>query len=134
MESVSDGRAVARRRVLLVAGEASGDMHGADLVTELRTLVPGVEVHGIGGARLRAAGMETLVDTATIATMGLLEARERLGAVFRAYRLMRRLLRATPPDLLVLIDFAEFNLALAGVAMVAGSFRLTPASASRQSE
>src|SRR5262245_61158562 len=93
--------APARRRVLLVAGEASGDMHGADLVTALRARVPGVSVRGIGGPRLRAAGMDTLVDTAQVATMGLFEARERLGAVLRAYRAMRRLLRREPPDLLI---------------------------------
>jgi lipid-A-disaccharide synthase len=104
------------RRVLLVAGEASGDMHGADLVRALRGLIPDVEVSGIGGAQLRAAGMQTVVDTTAIATMGLLEARERLAAVVGAYRRMRRVLRTDPPDLLVLIDFAEFNLALAGVA------------------
>jgi lipid-A-disaccharide synthase len=104
------------RRVLLVAGEASGDMHGADLVAALRTLRPDVDMRGIGGPRLRAAGMETLVDSASITTMGFLEARERLGAVIRAYRAMRRLLRTDPPDLLILIDFAEFNMALAGVA------------------
>jgi lipid-A-disaccharide synthase len=109
-----------RRLVLLVAGEASGDMYGADLVTALRALVPGLEVRGIGGARLRAAGMETLVDTAAVATMGLFEAWERLGAVVRAYRTMRRLVRGERPDLLILIDFAEFNLALAGVAHRAG--------------
>ena len=108
------------RRVLLVAGEASGDMHGADLLRALRELVPGLEVRGIGGAQLRAAGMETLVDATQIATMGLLEVRERLGAVLRAYRQMRRLVRADPPDLLILVDFAEFNLALAGVAQRRG--------------
>jgi len=91
-------------------------MHGADLVAALRALRPDVEVRGIGGPRLRAAGMETIVDATSIATMGLWEARDRLGAVLRAYRTMRRLLRTDRPDLLVLIDFAEFNLALAGVA------------------
>ncbi len=111
--NVARGR---RRRILLVAGEASGDMHGGDLVAALRALVPDVEVRGIGGPRLRAAGMETIVDAATIATMGFIEARERLGAVVRAYWAMRRLLRTDPPDLLILVDFAEFNLALAGVA------------------
>ncbi|MEB2283989.1 MAG: lipid-A-disaccharide synthase [Myxococcales bacterium] len=108
------------RDVVLVAGEASGDMHGADLVAALRRRVPGVRVRGIGGARLRAAGMETLVDAHTLAAMGLVEARERLGAIWRAYRRMRRLVRGEKPDLLVLIDFAEFNLALAGVAKRAG--------------
>ncbi len=108
------------RRVLLVAGEASGDLHGADLVKALRELVPAVEVRGIGGPRLRAAGMTTLVDATAISTMGFLELRERLGAVLRAYRLMRGLLRREPPDLLIVIDFAEFNLALAGVARRCG--------------
>jgi lipid-A-disaccharide synthase len=104
------------RRVLLVAGEASGDMHGADVVDALRARVPGVEVRGVGGARLRAAGMDTLVDARAVAAMGLLETRERLGAIVHAYRTMRRLLRTAPPDLLICIDFAEFNVALAGVA------------------
>lgn len=102
--------------VVLVAGEASGDMHGADLIAALRTRVPGVRVRGIGGALLRASGMDTLIDAATLSTMGLVEARERLGAVWRAYRTMRRIVRDEKPDLLILIDFAEFNLALAGVA------------------
>ena len=102
--------------VLLVAGEASGDMHGADLVAALRRRLPDVRVRGIGGAGLRAQGMETLIDTTAVSTMGLVEARERLGAVWRAYRTMRRLVTHARPDLLILIDFAEFNLALAGVA------------------
>ena len=109
-----------RPRVLLVAGEASGDLHGADLVRALRARVPGVEVRGIGGARLRDAGMETLVDTTSVSTMGFLELGERLGAVLRAYRTMRRLIRDQRPDLLVLIDFPEFNLALATVARRSG--------------
>ena len=116
-------RAGAARRVLLVAGEASGDLHGADLVTALREVAPGVRVHGIGGPRLRDAGMETIIDASSVAAMGLVELRDRIGAVLRAYRTMRRLVRATGPerpDLLVLIDFAEFNLALAGVARRAG--------------
>lgn len=114
--SAPPARRARSRDVLLVAGEASGDMHGADLVAALRRRVPDARVRGIGGARLRAAGMDTIVDAHTIATMGLVEARERLGALWRAYRLMRRILRDERPDLLILIDFAEFNMALAGVA------------------
>jgi lipid-A-disaccharide synthase len=106
--------------VLLVAGEASGDMHGADLVTALRARVPAVRVRGIGGTRLRASGMDTLIDAHTLSTMGLVEARDRLGAIWRAYRAMRRIVREEKPDLVILIDFAEFNMALAGVAARAG--------------
>jgi lipid-A-disaccharide synthase len=103
-------------RILLVAGEASGDAHAAELVHEIRRLSPGVRFHGIGGAGARAAGMETTIDASEIATMGLTEVAEKGRAIVRAYRRLRREIRESPPDLVVLIDFPEFNLALAGVA------------------
>ncbi|MBI3249261.1 MAG: lipid-A-disaccharide synthase [Deltaproteobacteria bacterium] len=107
-------------RVLLVAGEASGDVHGADLVAALKKNAPDIEVFGVGGQYLREAGMHTLVDTAAIAGMGLFEARDKLRALIRAYRQLTHLLRTTPPDLLILIDFPEFNLRLAKVAKQVG--------------
>jgi lipid-A-disaccharide synthase len=115
-----DTSATRTRDVLLVAGEASGDMHGGDLVAALRRRVPGVRVRGIGGAHLRTSCMYTMIDAHTLSTMGLVEARERLGVIWRAYREMRRVLRDERPDLLILIDFAEFNMALAGVASRVG--------------
>src|SRR5438309_214887 len=107
------------RRLLLVAGEASGDLHGADLVRALRASVPDLEVFGVGGERLREAGMETVADVGQVATMGL-KATGRLRALWHAYRTLARRLRADPPDLCVLIDFPEFNLRLARVAKRAG--------------
>jgi lipid-A-disaccharide synthase len=109
-----------RQRILLVAGEASGDVHGADLVTALKRQTPYLEVFGIGGRHLREAGMHTLIDTAAIAGMGLFEARDKFRALLRAYRQLTTILRTHPPDLLVLIDFPEFNLRLAKVAKRAG--------------
>ena len=105
-----------KRRLLLVAGEASGDAHGADLVQTLKQHAPHIEVFGVGGPALRAAGMQTLVDTATIAGMGLIEARDKVGNLIRTYRQLTAILRTQPPDLLVLIDFPEFNLRLAKIA------------------
>ena len=105
-----------KRRLLLVAGEASGDAHGADLVQTLKQHDPQVEVFGVGGPALRAAGMHTLVDTATIAGMGLIEARDKVGNLIRTYRQLTAILRTQPPDLLILIDFPEFNLRLAKIA------------------
>ncbi|HEV8713738.1 MAG TPA: lipid-A-disaccharide synthase [Candidatus Binatia bacterium] len=107
-------------RILLVAGEASGDAHGADLVNALKCQAPGIEVFGVGGQYLREAGMHTLVDTAAIAGMGLFEARDKLKALVRAYRQLTAILRTAPPDLLVLIDFPEFNLRLAKIAKRVG--------------
>ncbi len=108
------------RKVLLVAGEASGDVHGAELVTALRHLDPTIEVSGVGGARLRAAGMHVLVDTAEIATMGLTEVVGTLGKLWRTYRQLVRFLRDERPALLVLIDYPEFNMLLAKRAKALG--------------
>ncbi len=107
-------------RILLVAGETSGDMHGADVVNMLKDQAPSVEIFGVGGPALRAAGMQTLVDSAAIAGMGLFEARDKVSNLIGAYHQLSGLLRAEPPDLLILIDFPEFNLRLAKIANQAG--------------
>jgi lipid-A-disaccharide synthase len=86
-------------RILLVAGEASGDLHGGDLVTALKRQLSAVEVFGIGGPSLRAAGMQTLIDSAAIAGMGLVEARDKVRALINAYKQLKHLLQTTPPDL-----------------------------------
>jgi len=112
--------AIPNPRVLLVAGEASGDIHGGDLVAALKRQIPGVEVFGVGGSALRAAGMQTLVDSATIAGMGLVEARDKVGALIRTYRQLKHILQTAPPDLLILIDFPEFNFRLAKIAKRVG--------------
>lgn len=100
-------------RILLVAGEASGDIHGAALVRELLARCPAARVTGIGGTYLRREGMEILVDTATVATMGLTEILGSAGRLLSAYNRMKRVLREERPDLLVLIDYPEFNMLLA---------------------
>ena len=110
----------ARRTVLLVAGEASGDMHGAELVAALRRNDPNVEVWGVGGERLRQAGMHILVDTAAVATMGFVETFGTLGRLAGAYRLLKRFMVERRPALVVLIDYPEFNMLLAKRAKALG--------------
>jgi lipid-A-disaccharide synthase len=112
-------------RVLLVAGEASGDLRGAELVAALRELVPDVRVSGVGGAHLRAAGMEVLVDAEELSTMGLSELLGRVRPILRSYRRVRDAITSAArpearPDLVILIDFPDFNLRLAKVARRAG--------------
>jgi lipid-A-disaccharide synthase len=110
--------------VLLVAGEASGDLRGAELIGELRKLRPDVRVTGVGGDRLRAAGMNVLVDAAELSAMGVTELFGRVGTIVRSYRRVRGAITGTDgaerPDLVVLIDFPDFNLRLAKVARRAG--------------
>src|SRR4029453_13571949 len=107
-------------RVLLVAGEASGDLHGADLLRALHARRPDVEVFGLGGEHLRAAGMHTIADAREVATVGVVEGVGRLRTLLRVYRTLARRLREERPALCVLIDFPEFNLRLARVARAAG--------------
>src|SRR6185295_1639174 len=78
----------AAARVLMIAGEASGDLHGADLLRALRARVPELAVFGIGGAGLRAAGMQTIVDAGEVATVGVVEAASHVRQLFGVYRLL----------------------------------------------
>ena len=100
-------------RILIVAGEASGDLHAACVVQELLRRAPHLTVEGIGGDRMREAGVRLHAHSNDLAVVGLAEVAVRLPALLRAYRSMTRLLRDTPPDLLMLVDFPDFNLLLA---------------------
>jgi len=99
--------------LLMVAGEPSGDLHGAALVRALQARRPNLNVAGIGGPQLRAVGMRVLVDTEHVATMGFTETFGTLGRLFGAYRRLVRFLDEERPSLVVLIDYPEFNIRLA---------------------
>ena len=105
---------------MIVAGEASGDLHGAGLVREALRLDPSLRFLGIGGPRMRAAGFETLVDSADMAVVGLVEVLAHFGVISRAFTTLRKIIKTDPPDLLILIDYPDFNLLLARVAKRAG--------------
>ena len=112
-------------RILLVAGEASGDLRGAELIRELRGILPDVEILGVGGEKLRAAGMQVLVPASELSIMGVTEIVGGLPAVLRAFRRLRAVISGRAPDvpqpdLVVLIDFPDFNLRLAVAARRAG--------------
>lgn len=105
------------KKILLVAGEASGDHHGALVVKALRRMRPDVQVAGIGGQELAAAGMELLYHVRDLSVVGLLEILPRAGNILAAYRLLKkRLSGPDKPDLLVLIDYPDFNLRIAAIA------------------
>jgi lipid-A-disaccharide synthase len=109
-----------KKNILIVAGEASGDLHGSKVVEALRQLNPQVRIMGMGGNHLRRAGAEILIDSSRLAVVGISEVLGRLGGLIRAYRRLRELIRSQEVGLLLLIDFPDFNLSLAGVAQEAG--------------
>ena len=108
------------RLIMLSAGEASGDLHGATMCRALRALDPGVRLIGMGGPRMAAAGVEILVDPTAHAAVGTSEAIGRVPGLYRAYKILVRRLREARPQAMVLIDFPEFNLRLAKQARRAG--------------
>ncbi|MEN8170185.1 MAG: lipid-A-disaccharide synthase [Pseudomonadota bacterium] len=105
---------------MIIAGEASGDHHAARLVEELHKLNPHVAFSGIGGEKMRAAGVETLVDTAEMAVMGLVEVLINYRFLKGVLERMRNELRTNRPDLLILVDYPGFNLRLAETARELG--------------
>ena len=107
--------------IMLVAGEASGDLHGASLCRALRGLEPSCRLFGMGGARMAAAGMDLMEDVTATAVVGHSEAVGQVPRLYRAYRKLRAALSGPErPGVLVLIDFPEFNLRLARAARRAG--------------
>jgi lipid-A-disaccharide synthase len=109
-----------KRRIMIVAGEASGDLHGADLARQILALDPSCELFGIAGAQMREAGVHANVRIEDIHGLGLTELIATIGLSLRTMRDLRRILRNDKPDLVILIDYAEFNLVLAGIAKRAG--------------
>jgi lipid-A-disaccharide synthase len=102
-------------RLMIVAGEASGDKHGARLVNALRAATPAreLEFFGSGGDEMRAAGVETLVDAREMAIMGALEITRALPRFLGAFRTLRKAAAERRPALVILVDWPEFNLRLA---------------------
>ncbi|MGH8078488.1 MAG: lipid-A-disaccharide synthase [Lysobacter sp.] len=98
------------RRIALVAGEASGDLLGAGLITELRKRFPDADFAGIGGDGMRAAGMDAWHDASELAVMGLAEVLRHLPRLLRLRRTLRRRLLAWQPDVFIGIDAPDFNL------------------------
>jgi len=105
---------------MIIAGEASGDLHAAKLVREVKEKYTDISFYGIGGTNMVEAGVETLVDSAELAVVGLFEVLAHWNTISGALKKMQHLLRTDPPDLLVLTDYPDFNLRLAKTAKECG--------------
>ncbi|HMH48632.1 MAG TPA: lipid-A-disaccharide synthase [Candidatus Acidoferrum sp.] len=101
---------------MIVAGEASGDAHGARLCAAICALAPETRIFGMGGDRMRAAGADLLADVSRRAGVGSTEVVSSIPELYRVYRRLRAALEREPPSVLVLVDFPEFNLRLAATA------------------
>ncbi len=106
--------------ILIVAGEASGDLHAAGFISSIRRLLPDVHIHGIGGQKMEAAGLDCLFPSSELAVVGLIEVFSHLRPIIGAYRKVVRWLEDKRPDLCVLVDYPEFNLLIARKAKAFG--------------
>ncbi len=113
-------KAMDRQQVMIIAGEASGDMHGAHLVKAMQQACPHLGFFGIGGSDLKGAGVEILVDNAKLAVVGISEAVVKLKILLNALRIAKESLRRRRPNLLIVIDFPDFNLHVAATARKLG--------------
>ena len=104
------------KNVVIVAGEASGDAHAARLVKELKKLDDSISFRGMGGDSLRAAGVDIFIDMAKISVVGFVEVVKKYSLIKAELNKLKQNIAEQPPDLLILVDFQEFNQRLAAYA------------------
>ena len=95
---------------MIVAGEVSGDLHGASLVREMLEMNPALHFYGIGGSKMKEAGVKLLAHAADIAVVGVTEVFSKIGNFVKIIQKIRKSLDQLKPDLVILIDFPDFNL------------------------
>ncbi len=108
------------KQVMIVAGETSGDAHGAHLVHAMKKKDPSLHFTGIGGPALKAAGVDILVDAHDLSVVGITEVFAKIPNVLKGISLLKENIRKLRPGLIILIDFPDFNLHIASIAKKLG--------------
>ncbi len=107
-------------KIMFSAGEVSGDQHAAHMFQEMQKQQADIQGIGMGGAKMRQAGIDIRFDSSNIAVIGLVEVIKHYAEIKAALMLMQQLLGTEKPDLLVCVDYKEFNLKLARFAKKLG--------------
>ena len=102
--------------VAIIAGEASGDQHGAKLVAAMKKKCPDIFICGMGGDALRQSGVRIVMEASELTVVGFTEVFAKIPAILKGIKRIKNLLKGLRPDLLILIDFPDFNLHIAAVA------------------
>jgi lipid-A-disaccharide synthase len=108
------------KNIVIVAGEASGDAHAARLINELKKLDPAISVRGMGGDNLRNEGVDVFIDMAELAVVGIVEVLLKYNVIKKELNKLKQDIANNPPDLLILVDYQEFNQRLAAYAKSIG--------------
>jgi len=109
-----------KKCVMIIAGEDSGDLHGSNLIKAMKSKDGFLGFYGIGGERLKNAGLQILFPSSELSVMGITEVFSKLPAIFKALGIVKKFLKSRKPDILILIDFADFNLQVAKTAKKIG--------------
>lgn len=109
-----------QKKIMIVAGEASGDLHGSGLIRELYKLQPGLRVFGVGGDRMQQNGTELLYHINEMSVLGIWDVVKRFAFFRKVYRHLVETMEAEQPNLLILIDYPGLNLKLARAAKLRG--------------
>jgi lipid-A-disaccharide synthase len=110
-----------KKRICIVAGEASADKHAAGVLRALREMVPEVEAFGMGGPELKAAGMECLYGTGELSVMGFSDVAPRIRHIFSVFKGLLKAIEERRPAVVMPVDLPDFNMRLAGKARRLGS-------------
>ena len=102
--------------VLIIVGEASGDLHASKVIKTLRKDHPNWFFLGIGGSALKRVGVRILTDISALTAVGVTESLAKLPQIFQAMTRVKQVLKSVRPDLLILVDFPDFNLRVAPAA------------------
>jgi lipid-A-disaccharide synthase len=101
---------------MIIAGEASGDVHGAKLAHAINNRSTDTSLFGVGGIAMKTEGVKILVDCKTLSVMGITEVLAKLPTIYQAMAIVKKALNKLRPNLLILIDFPDFNFHVAAVA------------------
>jgi lipid-A-disaccharide synthase len=101
------------KNILIVAGEASGDLHAADLVKEIKLLAPQAKFFGLGGKKMQQEGVDISFDMTELAVVGIFEILKHLKIFRKIFKDLLKRVDANAPDLAILVDYPGFNLRLA---------------------
>ncbi|MDD5428778.1 MAG: lipid-A-disaccharide synthase [Candidatus Omnitrophica bacterium] len=104
---------MAQKKILIVAGEPSGDLHASNLVKDMKALDPDLKFFGLGGKMSKDAGVDTIFDISKLALVGLVEVWKNIFTVGKVYKSLLDKVDAEKPDLAILVDYPGFNLRLA---------------------
>lgn len=101
------------KRIVIIAGEESGDVHASVLIRQLKNAYPNIKISGIGGQHMQEAGAELISDLARFGVTGLTAVIRHLKVIREAFVAVKKHLNRQKPDLLILVDYPGFNLRLA---------------------